>query len=127
MAQKEDIWLVDYGFKDSTLAEATNLRYRLMKGIPIKGWVDLSKEDPVKMAAMEDYLHNEDLAKEIVAGGQDSIINLRTTHEGLKRQERGYDYRMTADDQNRFSGTAWPDQIRSAQVLVSRRRQQWRA
>ena len=52
-------------------------------------------------------MHNEDLAKEIVAGGQDSIINLRTTHEGLKRQERGYDYRMTADDQNRFSGTAW--------------------
>ena len=30
--------LVDFGLPDVTLEEATNLRYRLMKDLPIKGW-----------------------------------------------------------------------------------------
>ena len=32
------IWIIDRGYIDATLTEATNLRYRLMKDFPIKGW-----------------------------------------------------------------------------------------
>lgn len=102
-------WLVDQGFHDATLSEATNLRYRLMKGLAIRGWdyTKLSKKDLNELGSMEDYLYNEDLAKEISAGGQESVDALELVHSGLKEHSKGYDYRTTTDDQGRFSGTAW--------------------
>ena len=99
-------WLNDQGMKDATLREATNLRYRLMKDMPVKGY-EFDKEDSAELGAMEDYLFNEDLAREVMAGAKESVDNLRIVHKGLKYQVKGYDYRITTDSENRFSGTVW--------------------
>ena len=56
---------------------------------------------------MQDYLFNEDLAKEVKAGGKDSVENLHICHRGMKRELLGYDYRLTTDTEKRFTGTAW--------------------
>lgn len=98
-------WLTEQGHTDVTLKEATNLRYRLLIGKKIKGYV----EDPShqQMGKMTDYLLNYDLKKEVTAGGQKSVDNLVCVHKGLSSQIPGYDYRMTTDSENRFSGTAW--------------------
>ena len=32
------IWIIYQRYTDATLAEVTNIRYRLMKYFPIKGW-----------------------------------------------------------------------------------------
>jgi len=99
-------WLHDQGMKDATLREATNLRYRLMKDMPVKGY-EFDEEDSAGLGAMEDYLFNEDLAREVMAGAKESVDNLRIVHKGLKCQVKGYDYRITTDSENRFSGTVW--------------------
>ena len=99
-------WLNDQGMKDATLREATNLRYRLMKDKPVKGY-EFDEKDGAELGAMEDYLFNEDLAREIMAGAKESVDNLRIVHKGLKYQVKGYDYRITTDSENRFSGTVW--------------------
>ena len=59
------------------------------------------------MAALEDYLFNEDHAREITAGGQSSVDNLRIVHSGLRRQVNGYDSRITTDSERRFTATSW--------------------
>lgn len=99
-------WLVETGFRDVTLDEATNLRYRLLTDMPIKNWKpeECSKEE---MGEMQDYLYNDDLAKEVAAGSKESISNLQVVHNGLRQQIEGYDFRITTDSENRFSGTAW--------------------
>lgn len=98
-------WLTDQGHTEVTLKEATNLRYRLMKSMKIQGFV----EDPSyqELGKMTDYLINYDLKQEVTAGGQKSVDNLVCVHKGLSSQIPGYDYRMTTDSENRFSGTAW--------------------
>ena len=99
-------WLIEQGYKDACLEEATNLRYRLMKSLPIKDW----KESDVpneEMGTMQDYLFNADLAKEIKAGDLESVKNLQLIHRGLRSQVEGYDSRITTDSENRFSGTTW--------------------
>ena len=98
-------WLTDQGMTDATLKEATNLRYRLIKDMPVKGYE--FEADGAELGAMEDYLFNEDLAREIIAGQKESVDNLRIVHKGLKHQVKGHDYRITTDSENRFSGTAW--------------------
>ena len=52
------IWIIDQGYTDATLTEATNLRYRLIKYFPIKGW-DASKFSKEEMGGMQDFLFNE--------------------------------------------------------------------
>ena len=99
-------WLIDEGFEDVSLKEATNIRYRLLKELPIKGWKE-SEIPKEHMGKMEDYLFNKDLAKEVVAGGKDSVNNLQLVHNGLRGQVPGYDSRITTDTENRFSGTSW--------------------
>ena len=100
-------WLVDYGYRDATLNEATNLRYRLLKKLPIKGWDKAAMDDKRMIGEMRDYLFCTDLAQEVTAGGQESITNLRILHDGLSKQIDGYDFRMSTDSENRFAGTAW--------------------
>jgi len=109
-------WLIQSGFLDATLEEATNLRYRLLTDAPIKDWKpnECSKEE---MGQWTDYLHNEDLAKEISAGSKDSIDNLLMLHRGLKGEVDGYDSRVTTDSENRFSGTAWQTGRMRARLL----------
>jgi hypothetical protein len=99
-------WLIEQGYQDACLEEATNLRYRLMKGLPIKDW-KASEVSNEAIGSMQDYLFNEDLAKEIKAGDLDSVKNLQMLHSGLRCQVKGYDSRITTDSENRFSGTAW--------------------
>ena len=99
-------WLIEQGMKDATLEEATNLRYRILKDMPIKGW-DYAEADKDSMAVMEDFLFNEDLAREIKAGGADSINNLKLFMGGMTNEVEGFDYRITTDSENRFTGTAW--------------------
>ena len=99
-------WLIDAGFSDATLEEATNLRYRLRRDLPIKDWKPNECSDET-MGAMQDYLFNDDLAKEVVAGSKQSIDNLQIVHNGLREHIDGYDFRMATDTENRFSATAW--------------------
>lgn len=99
-------WLVDAGFSDATLEEATNLRYRLRRGLTIKDWKPNECSDE-EMGEMQDYLFNDDLAKEVVAGSKQSIDNLQLVHNGLREQIDGYAFEMATDSENRFSGTAW--------------------
>ena len=68
---------------DVTLREPTNLRHRLMKDVPAKGCE--FKADSGELGSMEDYLFNEDLAREIIVGQKESVGNLRIVHKGLKR------------------------------------------
>lgn len=56
---------------------------------------------------MQDNLFNKDLVKEVVAEGKDSMNNLQLVHKGLHVQVPGYDYRITTDSENRFSGASW--------------------
>jgi hypothetical protein len=72
--------LVDFGLPDVSIEEATNLRYRLMKDLPIKGWTgkDVNKGTQMEMRSMQDYLFNADIASEIKAGGRESIEKLLT-------------------------------------------------
>jgi len=109
-------WLIQSGFLDATLEEATNLRYRLLNDESIKDWKpnEFSKEE---MGQWTDYLHNEDLAKEISAGSKDSIDNLLMLHRGLKEEVDGYDSRVTTDSEQRFSGTAWQTGRMRARLL----------
>ena len=99
-------WLIEQGMTDATLKEATNLRYRLLKDMPVKG-CSFDEEDSAELGVMVDYLFNEDLAREITAGGKDSEDNLCIVHKGLKQQVKGYDFRITTDSEKRFTGTAW--------------------
>lgn len=105
--------LVEAGYKNASLEEATNLRYKILTDKPIKDWVppppDESRddEDVAAMKTMEDYLFNEDLANEIRVGGRESIEKMRLLHEGLKSTSPGYDYRIAKDNEGRFTGTAW--------------------
>ena len=99
-------WLGDQGMKDATLREATNLRYRLIRDIPIKGY-NPKEVDERDIGQMQDFLFNEDLAAEVIAGGQKSIDNMRIVHNGLKRQVKGYDYQVATDSENRFTATGW--------------------
>ena len=109
-------WLIQSGFLDATLEEATNLRYRLLNDEPIKNWKpnECSKEE---IGQWTDYLHNEDLANEISAGSKDSIDNLLMLHRGLKEEVDGYDSRVTTDSEHRFSGTAWQTGRMRARLL----------
>jgi hypothetical protein len=70
-------WLTDQGHTEVTLKEATNLRYRLVSSMKIKGFV----EDPSyqELGKMTDYLINYDLKQEVTAGGQKSVDNLGST------------------------------------------------
>jgi len=99
-------WLIDAGFSDATLEEATNLRYRLRRDLPIKDWKPNECSDE-EMGEMQDFLFNDDLAKEVVAGSKESIDNLQLVHNGLREHIDGYDFQMATDSENRFSGTAW--------------------
>ena len=96
-------WLNLKKIKDVTQLEARNLCFRLMKDITIKGY---NVPTPEESGNIVDCIHNTDLADELVAGDKQGVINLRTMHKGLMKQERGYDYTITADDKKRFSGTA---------------------
>lgn len=98
-------WLIEQGYTDTTLKEATNIRYRLIKGLPIKGYDPPPSDETY--GQILDYLYATDLAAEVTAGGQQSVDNLRLVHNGLKSQIPGYSYRITTDDQRRFSGTVW--------------------
>ena len=79
-------WLNEKGFKDVTQLEARNLRFRLLKDITIKGYNVPTSEEAGNIV---DCLHNIDIADELVAGDKQSVINLRTMHKGLMKQERG--------------------------------------
>ena len=97
-------WLENNGHRSASRLEAKNLRARLLKNQPIRGW-DVS--DPVSVGEIDDYLYNVDLARELEAGGQESIDNLQLVLTGLQAQEHGFDYRLTSDSESRFSGVAW--------------------
>ena len=99
-------WLIERGFTDATLEEATNLRYRLLKNLPMKDWKE-SAMSPEEMGNMQDYLFNKDLAKEIIAGDLDSVRKLQLVFRGLRGQEFGFDSRITTDSEKRYSGSAW--------------------
>ena len=60
--------------------------------MPIRGW---EVPNIVAAADMEDHLHNEDLAQEVVAGGQQSINNLMLVLHGSLTREFGFEYRLT--------------------------------
>ena len=98
-------WLIGQRMTGVTLREATNLRHRVMKGMPAKGHE--FEADSAELGSMKYYLFNEDLAREIIAGQKESADNLRIVHEGLKHQVKGRDYRITTDSEKRFSGTVW--------------------
>jgi hypothetical protein len=101
--------LVDFGFPDVSIKEATNLRYRLMKDLPIKGWTgkDVNEETEMEMRSMQDYLFNADIASEIKAGGQEGIEKLQILFRGLQDVFPGFDFDIATDTQGRFTGTAW--------------------
>ena len=92
-------WLKECGFIDVTNLEATNIRYRLLHDIPVKGW-----KSPVtdKQGAIEDYIHNADITLDVSEGGDEIITNLLIVHEGLSKQVGGYDHRLTTDRDDCF-------------------------
>lgn len=99
-------WLHDQGLRDVMRKEATNLRYRLLKDLPVRGWEYDEKKD-AEYAMQQDVLYNADLAAEISAGGAESLSNLISLHRGLAAEEEGYAYEICTDSETRFSGTAW--------------------
>ena len=86
------IWIVDQGYTDSMITEVTNLRYRLMKYFPIKGW-DASKFSKEVIGGMQDSLFNGGLEKEVTDEGQQSVDNSEIVHNGLKQHVKGYGFR----------------------------------
>ena len=50
-------WIIDKGYTDAMITEAENIRYRLMKYLPIRGW-DSSKSSKEEMGGMQDFLLN---------------------------------------------------------------------
>jgi hypothetical protein len=101
--------LVDFGLSDVSIEEATNLRYRLMKDLPIRGWEsnDENEETQTEMRSMQDYLFNADIASEIKAGGREGIEKLQILLNGLKAVSPGFDFDIATDTEGRFTGTAW--------------------
>ena len=75
-----------------------------MNNLPFKSYV---KPPPPEQGKIEDFLHSTDLSNEIIAGGIESINNIRTVHDILSKQVKGYDYCMSTDSQKQFSATAW--------------------
>jgi hypothetical protein len=100
--------LVDFGLSDVSLEEVTNLRYRLMKDLPIRGWEGKALDDQLQMdtKSMQDYLFNNDIASEIKAGGQESIKKLQLLYKGLEAVSPGFSYDIAIDSEGRFTGTA---------------------
>ena len=70
-----------------------------MRDISIKGCKTPVTDD---QGAIDDYLHNADLASEVSAGGVESITNIRIVHESLAKQVGGYDHRLTTDRDDCF-------------------------
>ena len=90
--------LKESGYNDITYNQAVNVRYRLLKDTPFKSWGKLIAEE---QGGIEDFLTNTDLKNEVIAGGQESIVNLCTFHEGPCQQFPGYNYRLLSTDSKR--------------------------
>jgi hypothetical protein len=101
--------LMDFGLSDVSIKEATNLRYRLMKGLPIRGWEskDENEETNMEMRSMQDYLFNADIASEIKANGREGIEKLQILLNGLQAVSPGFDFDIATDTEGHFTGTAW--------------------
>lgn len=95
------------GFELET-RQARNIRYRLIKGLPV-GQKDITaKTTESPDADVElDALFNDELAQEIEVGGAASVQNLIHLHLALKRTRPGYIYDVSKDDVGRFTATAW--------------------
>ena len=99
--------LVEYGYRDATLAEATNLRYRIKTGLPIKGWTKEDSKNDAEIGMMEDYLYREELGNLVRKDPKQAVRDLVFMHKGLEQQVPGYMYDIATDSENRFTGTAW--------------------
>ena len=69
-------WVMDEGFEDDSLEEATNLQYRLLNFFPVKGWNE-SELPKGHMGRIQEYLFNKDLVKEVVAAIMHVLPELR--------------------------------------------------
>ena len=81
-------WLIDCGYLNTTMKDAKNLRYRIPKDLPIRGW---NIPTPRAAGERDDFLHNSDLARKIVAGGAQSLENLKLVLLGISSQEEDFD------------------------------------
>ena len=109
--------LVEYGYRDATLAEATNLRYRIKTGLPIKGWTKEDSKNDAEIGMMEDYLYREELGNLVRKDPKQAVRDLAFMHKGLEQQVPGYMYDIATDSENRFTGTAWQTGQRGQQHL----------
>jgi hypothetical protein len=99
--------LVEYGYRDATLTEATNLWYRIKTGRPIKGWTKEDSTNDAEIGMMEDYLYREELGNLVRKDPKQAVRDLAFMHKGLEQQVPGYMYDIATDSENRFTGTAW--------------------
>lgn len=70
-------WLIEMGYKDATLNEATNLRYRLLTGKPVKGWSKMDASNKQEIRIMCDFLFNDKLANQVTKDGKETVKRLK--------------------------------------------------
>lgn len=94
------------GFRIET-RQARNIRYRVLKGLPFGSKDANPPDDPVEADKQLDELFNDELAREVQAGGRESVDALVNLHVALQKSRPGYVYDVSSDDLGRFDATCW--------------------
>ena len=87
--------------------QARNIRYRLVKGLPVGPKDALATPDSMESDLELDALFNDELARELEAGGRESVESLLRLHKELEKTRAGYKFDVSQDDLGRFTATCW--------------------